>query len=306
LLGDTGELHPILALFLINLASTILKYVSVTGTNAMSVFIDLLNDVGDSVGLGLLLVGLRYWRMKQSMFYPFGARRALYVLGLLSIMIFCGLLFGVALFKAASVLSGYTGLVVEMYSVVVFLIAFAVNIAGLVYIFIQSRGSNRDPALSGGMLDSISDTAGSSLALFTLITRNILLDVVGSLVLTVVILISGITIGYRYFQVLIGRAPPREVLKKVMNKVLEFPEVRDVNVFNASMITEDEYMLILEVEVDKDMEVEDAEKLSARIEEEVKRVEPRFKYVVIEFVGERAEPKTYGEIIKQIDGVDEE
>jgi cation diffusion facilitator family transporter len=239
------------------------------------------------------------------MFYPFGARRALYVLGLLSIMIFCGLLFGVALFKAASILSGSTGLVVEMYSVVVFLIAFAVNIAGLVYIFIQSRGSNRDPALSGGMLDSISDTAGSSLALFTLITRNILLDVVGSLVLTGVILISGITIGYRYFQVLIGRAPPREVLKKVMNKVLEFPEVRDVNVFNASMITEDEYMLILEVEVDKDMEVEDAEKLSARIEEEVKRVEPRFKYVVIEFVGERAEPKTYGEIIKQIDGVDE-
>jgi cation diffusion facilitator family transporter len=306
LLGDTGELHPILVLFLINLASAILKYISVTGTNAMSAFLDLLNDIGDSVGLGLLLVGLRYWRMKQSMFYPFGARRALYVLGLLSIMIFSGLLFGVALFKAASILSGSTGLVVEIYSVVVFLIAFAINIAGLIYIYIHSRGSNRDPALSGGMLDSISDTAGSSLALFTLITRNILLDVVGSLVLTGVILISGITIGYRYFQVLIGRAPPREILKKVMNKVLEFQEVRDVNVFNASMITEDEYMLILEVEVDKDMEVEDAEKLSARIEEEVKRVEPRFKHVVIEFVSERAGPKTYGEIIKQIDGVDEE
>jgi cation diffusion facilitator family transporter len=272
----------------------------------MSAFLDLLNDVGDSVGLGLLLVGLRYWRMRQSMFYPFGARRALYVLGLLSIMIFSGLLFGVALFKAASILSGSTGLVVEIYSVVVFLIAFAINIAGLIYIYIHSRGSNRDPALSGGMLDSISDTAGSSLALFTLITRNILLDVVGSLVLTGVILISGITIGYRYFQVLIGRAPPRDILKKVMNKVLEFQEVRDVNVFNASMITEDEYMLILEVEVDKDMEVEDAEKLSARIEEEVKRVEPRFKHVVIEFVSERAGPKTYGEIIKQIDGVDEE
>jgi len=38
----------------------------------------------------------------------------------------------------------------------------------------------------------------------------------------------------------------------------------------------------------------------------VNRVEPRFKHVVIEFVSERAEPKTYGEIIKQIDGVDEE
>jgi len=57
------------------------------------------------------------------------------------------------------------------------------------------------------------------------------------------------------------------------------------------MITEDEYMLILEVEVDKDMEVEDVEKLSMKIEEEIKKVEPRFKHVIIEFVGERPEPK---------------
>ena len=42
------------------------------------------------------------------------------------------------------------------------------------------------------------------------------------------------------------------------------------------MVTEDEYMLVLEVEVDKDMEVEDAEKLSTRIEDAIRRLEPKF------------------------------
>jgi len=98
-------LHPVLILFIANTVSVIFKFVSVMGTNATSVFIDLLNDVGDSVGLGLLILGLKYTRIKKSVFYPFGGRRAPYVLTLLSIMIFSGLLFSVALFKVISILS---------------------------------------------------------------------------------------------------------------------------------------------------------------------------------------------------------
>jgi len=69
-------LHPVLILFLINLVSVLLKLISMTGTNASSVFIDALNDIGDMVGLGLLL-GLSYERKRQSVYYPFGRGSAL-------------------------------------------------------------------------------------------------------------------------------------------------------------------------------------------------------------------------------------
>jgi len=294
-------LHPIVLLFMINVMSAFLKFISVMGTNATSVFIDMLNDVGDVVGLGLLLIGLSFEKRKSNIMYPFGGRRALYIMGLISVMIFSGLIFAVAIYKIMSVLSESVIITVKPYSLIVFTLAFVVNVVGLIIVFINVESKRRDPALTGGLIDSISDTSGSALALSTLITKIPILDVIGSVILSGVILISAISIGYRYFQVLLGRAPDKQILKKVIDKILEIPEIRDVNVFHASMITEDEFMLILEVEVDKDMEVEDAERLSIRIENEVRKLDPRFKYVIIEFVGEKPGPKTYREIIDEIE-----
>lgn len=286
---------------MINAMSAFLKFISVMGTNATSVFIDMLNDVGDVVGLGLLLIGLSFEKRKSNIMYPFGGRRALYIMGLISVMIFSGLIFAVAIYKIMSVLSESVIITVKPYSLMVFILAFVVNVVGLIIVFINVESKRRDPALTGGLIDSISDTSGSALALSTLITKIPILDVIGSVILSGVILISAISIGYRYFQVLLGRAPDKQILKKVIDKILEIPEIRDVNVFHASMITEDEFMLILEVEVDKDMEVEDAERLSIRIENEVRKLDPRFKYVIIEFVGEKPGPKTYREIIDEIE-----
>ncbi|MEM4005775.1 MAG: cation transporter, partial [Desulfurococcaceae archaeon] len=236
-------MHPVILLFAFNLLSVIFKYISVMGTNATSVFIDMLNDLGDVVGLGLLMLGLSFEKKKSNIMYPFGRRRALYVTGLLSIMMFSGLIFAVAIYKTMNILFEPVVLVVKPYALYLFSLAFIVNIIGLTLIITYTyvrRGGN-DPTLTGGLIDSISDVCGSALALGTLILRIPLLDVAGSLVLSGVILISAITVGYRYFQVLIGRAPPKEVLKKVIERILSIPEVRDVNIFYASMITEDEY-----------------------------------------------------------------
>lgn len=286
---------------MINMMSVFLKFISVMGTNATSVFIDMLNDIGDVVGLGLLLIGINLEKRKNNIMYPFGRRRALYIMGLISVMIFSGLIFAVAIYKIMSILTESMIITVKPYSLIMFILAFMVNVVGLIIVFINVKSKRNDPALTGGLIDSISDTSGSALALSTLISKISILDVIGSVVLSGVILISAVSIGYRYFQVLLGRAPDKQILKKVIDKILEIPEIRDVNVFHASMITEDEFMLILEVEVDKDMEVEDAERLSIRIENEVRKLDPRFKYVIIEFVGEKPGPKTYREIINEIE-----
>jgi IS605 OrfB family transposase len=48
-LGESRRSHPIAILFLVNLTTVTLKVISITGTNATSVFVDMLNDIGDAV-----------------------------------------------------------------------------------------------------------------------------------------------------------------------------------------------------------------------------------------------------------------
>lgn len=287
-------------LFSINLASVVLKFISTTGTSAMSVLLDMLNDVGDAVGLGLLLAGLRLSKKDDDVEYPYGTRRALYVTGLVFMVLVLLLLLLVAVYKTISLLQEGGVVTTRSYAIYTFTLALSLNVYGL-YKVLSTRSSNSpDPAFTSAFIDAFSDTLGSVLALVAMITGSQLVDVVGSLGIVLVIAISAVTISHRYFHILIGRSPPKKVLKRTLDAVLSIPEVKDVNVFKAVMLTEEEYMLVLEVEVRKDMSVEDLEKLSAMIEESVKRVEPRFKHVVVEFVKDRGD-KTYKSIISKVD-----
>lgn len=289
-------------MFVANVVSTLLKAISVTGTNATSVFIDMLNDVGDTMGLGLLLLGISFEKKKRSILYPYGRRRALYVVGLISMSIFSGSIFYIALTKVFNSMREYSDLTSLSYSKYAFLAAFTVNIITLFVLFIGSKENNRrDPVILSGLIDVVSDVCGGAIALCSILLKSSLVDTIGSLLLSFVILISALTIGYRYFLVLIGRAPPRYILRGVLEKVLAINEVKDVNIFNALMITEDEFMLVLEVEVDRKANVESLEKLSDHIEREVKSLDPRFKHVIIEFVAERREPPTYKNILIEIE-----
>lgn len=295
--------RTIKVLFLVNLVSVVLKALSVTGTSAVSVFLDLLNDVGDTLGLGLLLAGLHF-KPRNSIAYPYGTRRAIYVLGLIFIALISILLFVVAVFKFTTLLQGDSTVDSKPYAVYPFTTALVLNLYGL-YVVLSAKIRNpSDPASTSGLVDALSDSMGSVVALTAMLTGSLVVDTIGSVLILIIILLSAITISHRYFHVLIGKSPSKNILKKTLEIVLSIPEVKDVNVFNALMITEDEYMLVLEVEVDKELDVEDLEKLSSKIEEVVKTIEPRFKHVVVEYVADKRD-KTYRKIIDQVEELEE-
>lgn len=291
-------------LFSINLISATLKILSTTGTSAMSVLLDALNDVGDAVGLGLLLAGLRLSRRENGIAYPYGAKRALYVVGLVFMVLVLVLLLLVAAYKTVQLVQEGSVVASKPYAIYLFAIALVLNVYGLFSVANAMNRNPTDPVSTSGYIDAISDTLGSVVALVAMLTGSRFVDVTGSFAILMVIAISAVTVSHRYFRVLIGRSPPKSVLKKTLESVLSIPEVVDVNVFNALMITEDEYMLVLEVEVGRDMSIDELEKLSARIEDAVKRVEPRFKHVVVEFVRDRGD-KTYRSIMKEVEKLEE-
>jgi cation diffusion facilitator family transporter len=288
-------------MFLVNVVSALFKAASTAGTNSTSVFVDMLNDIGDAVGLGLILLGLKLSGKSKSITYPYGTRRALYVLGLMAISIFSGVILASAMYKVLEALLGDYAVYSTREAKLLFTVAFTTNALNLLTVYRSMRKNSSNPALEGTLLDAVSDFSGSALALAVVFTENSILDIIGGVAISIVILISALSIGYKYYQVLVGRSPPRSVMKSVLTRILSIPEVRDVNVFNASMITEDEYMLILEVEVDENLDVDDIEDLSAKIENTVKNTDPRFKHVIIEFVAERREPKNYKSIMSELE-----
>jgi len=292
-------------MFLVNVVSALFKAASTAGTNSTSVFVDMLNDIGDAVGLGLILLGLKLSGKSKSITYPYGTRRALYVLGLMAISIFSGVILASAMYKVLEALLGDYAVYSTREAKLLFTVAFTTNALNLLTAYRSMRKNSSNPALEGTLLDAVSDFSGSVLALAVVFTENSILDIIGGVAISIVILISALSIGYKYYQVLVGRSPPRSVMKSVLTRILSIPEVRDVNVFNASMITEDEYMLILEVEVDENLDVDDIEDISAKIENTVKNTDPRFKHVIIEFVAERREPKNYKSIMSELETTQE-
>lgn len=298
-----GKLHPARLSLLANALALSLAAYSAAGTNSASVSLSFLNELTDFVGLLLLNIGMAA-EARRSMKYPFGTKRGIYVVGLMALLIFSGTVLGAAIGRLLSALSGEPKLVSRPGALYAMAGVVTANAAVLVHCAVWAR-RRRDPSAEAGLLDAAGDTLGGAVAAAALATGSPAIDAVGSAIVAAAILASAASLGYRYYQVLVGRSPPRRVLSRALREVLRVRGVADVNVFNAIMITEDEYMLILEVETDEGLEVREAERLSAQIEEAVRRADPRFKHVFIEFVPRRREPPTYPQIAEEIEALDD-
>lgn len=299
-------MNPIFAVFFGNLATLVLKVLAFLNSNSAAVVSDLLNDVADTIGSLLLVVGLLLSRrkVKNRLLYPFGVSRALYVFGLISVSVIGGVLFTLAVMRGVSTLVNRTPVVSSRVSVTALVLSVGVNSALVAYSAKQYFEFYRDPATVSSLIDSATDTLGTGFALLALYTRNAYVDGVGSLLNALVLLISALTLGYRYFLLLIGRSPPKEDLLRILNAILSTPGVYDVNELKAIMLTERDYLVLTEVEIESDVSVAAMERISREIESRVRRAVPEARHVVIEFVSRRSEPPTYKKLLDIIKSED--
>jgi cation diffusion facilitator family transporter len=296
-------LNPVEFSLALNAVSTILFAIGLFNSSSISVQIGVLNDLTDTIGLLIMLLSLR--SVRRSFKYPFGTERGVYITSLIALMMFSGSIVGFAVNKISTSIASQPEVhstPISLYSVSA---STALNSVSLLYSLRSLRRNSGDPTTKGTIVDSTADTLAGLISLIALYTRSPIVDIVGSLLMTGLILGISLSIGMRIYEVLVGRTPPKKVLKEILDRVLKVDGVRDVNVFKAAMITEDEYLLILEVEVDGGISVEKAEKLADTIERVIKDAEPRFKHVYIELVPVRREPPTYKRIMSEIDALEE-
>jgi len=295
-------LNPIYIVFSTNLVTLALKIIAYFNSTSAAVFSDLLNDTADAIGSLLLVLGLYLARrkVKNQIYYPFGISRAIYVFGLISVSVIGGVLFTIAFLRGIGTLFEGYPVISTGTSIISMIASLVINLALTMYSFYYFYTHRRDPSIVGSLVDSLTDTLGNIAAVLALVTRSYVVDGVGSLFISAVLLISAISVGYRYFILLIGRSPPKEDMLRILNTIINTPGVYDVNELRAIMLTENDYIVIAEVEVEDSLSLADMEKLSREIEARVKKAVPEVRFFAVEFVARRDEPPTFRRLLDLI------
>lgn len=288
------------ASFTLNLVSLILKLASALNSTSVAVNAEFLHSLGDTIGSGLLVFGLSMSKKSPSARYPFGFGRAIYVFGLIASAILGGFLF------ALTTISGIQQLVLmedvssSTISIASLITALMLDLAVLSWSLIEFRKMPRDPASGGTLVENLADTVGGFAALTSLATSNPWIDGVGALIVSAILLSSSALLSYRYFEVLIGKSAPKNVVGRAVKIVLSDPRIVDVNDVKSLFIGHNEYLIVLQVEVPENTSVEEADSIRKELSERIREGLPEVKHVIIEFQKPTSPPMSFKRILKEI------
>lgn len=298
-------MRVIYASLILNALALILKTYAVLHSTSSAVDAEFLHTLGDFIGSALLATGAALMFRKPSMKYPFGFGRTPYVLGLISTSIIGGFLFTISLSTGIDRLVSGGSVTATQGALVTLLIALVTDGTILAWAAKEHRSNSEDPAVKGTIVENLSDLVGDVAAISSVLTANPLMDAYGAFIISGILLFSAISLGYRYFNVLIGRAAPKNVIGRAVKVAVAIPGVIDVNDVKSLVIGPDQYLLIMEVEAREDASVEELERIREELRERLQDAEPRVKYLIVEFVPPRAPPATFRDLLRRIVGMGE-
>ena len=293
-------MRVVYASFALNAAALVLKLASVLTSDSAAVNAEFLHALGDFVGSGLLALGVAISSRAPSLKYPFGYGRSTYVFGLLSASVIGGFLFTLSLLEGVRRITTREVVVGSFNAAVFLLVATAADLSVLAWALKNYPAHGENPALKGTIIENIVDTVGNVAALTALLTLNPLIDAYGAFVISAILLVSSINLGYKYFNVLIGRSAPKNVIGRAIKVAVSIPYIVDVNDVKSLIIGPDSYLLIMQLEVPPTLSAEDIQRARDELREKLTRAEPRIKYLIAEFVTPRDPPSTFRKLLSEV------
>jgi len=284
----------------LNAVALALKTYAVLHSASSAIDAEFLHTLGDFIGSALLAVGAAVMFRRPSIRYPFGFGRTPYVLGLISSSIIGGFLFTISLMAGVSRLTHGGEVVVTPSAVATLFIALATDASVLAWALMEFRRFREDPAVRGTVVENLSDVVGDVTAITSALTLNALIDACGAFIISAILLFSAVVLGNKYFNVLIGRSAPKNVVGRAIKVAVATPGVVDVNDVKSLVVGPDQYLLIMEVEADPDASVEELEEIRRELREKLLEAEPRIKYLIVEFTPPKAPPSTFKELMRRI------
>jgi len=286
--------------FIMNSLALALKAVSLINSSSAAVDAEFLHALGDFVGSGLLAVGVLIMYKKPTIKYPFGFGRGIYVFGLISAAIVGGFLFALSFIQGVNQLGGSIQMSSSPTSIAALVVAAMVDSFVLLWAVREYRFSREDPSVKGTVVENLTDLVGDLTALMALVTLNTKFDAYGALTISGILLISSISLGHKYFNVLIGASAPRNVVGRAIKVAVSLPYVVDVNDVKSLVLGPSEYLIIMQVEIPSELNAERIEELREELKEKLMRAEPSIKYLIVEFVTPKAPPHSFKKLLKEI------
>lgn len=293
-------MRAIYASFTVNVATFALKALSAAYSSSSAVNAELYHSLGDLVGSGLLAAGALFMGRSPSIKYPFGYGRSIYVFGLLSSLAFGGLLFAASLGEGIARLASLSAVTASQAASLALLAAAVADVGVLAWGVGEYLTGLRDPATKGVIVENISDSIGDAAALTSIALRNPYIDAYGAFTVSAFLLVSSISLGYRYFNVLVGSSAPRNVVGRAIKVAVSIPYIVDVNDVKSLVVGPDEYLVIMQVEVPPHLSAEDVEVAREELRERLLSAEPRIKYLVVEFVTPKAPEGSFRKLLADV------
>lgn len=293
-------MRVIYASFIMNAVALLLKAITMYTSNSSAVNAEFMHALGDFVGSGLLALGVLIMSRKPSIRYPFGFGRSIYVFGLISAAIVGGFLSSISMTQGLMKLYTLQPVESSVESEASLILATIADLLVLTWALREFRLVPEDPSVKGTIVENVADGFGDVAALIALITKNPFVDAYGALIISGILLLSAVNLGHKYFNVLIGRAAPKNVVGRAIKVAVSLPLVIDVNDVKSLVIGPNEYLLIMQVEVPPDLSAEEIEELRNELKERLMVAEPNIKYLIVEFVTPKEPPASFKKLLTEI------
>jgi len=301
-LRDRYEKIPLLLSFLFNITAVGIKIFIYTATLSRAVFTEIFHSIGDMINSFTLYQGAVISTRPSSIRYPFGRGRFAYVASLISSVLLAGSVFYMIVIEGLlRSFDNISTLLWRSYAPLMMIIIFFDLITLLISIRIYGRVSiGGRTLLKPLILEDLMGITGNMLATISLYIENLMIDFIFSIIIAVIIVVSSTHVVYENIGVLVGVSAPRELLWKIVRHVISIPEVMDVNDVKSLALEPDEYIVILQIEINPSISLEDVLRVKEEITSIIRRIDPSIKYVIIDIVKPQEPPGTFERILREI------
>jgi len=296
------EKIPLLLSFLFNITAVGIKIFIYTATLSRAVFTEIFHSIGDMINSFTLYQGAVISTRPSSIRYPFGRGRFAYVASLISSVLLAGSVFYMIVIEGLlRSFDNISTLLWRSYAPLMMIIIFFDLTTLLISIRIYERVSiGGRTLLKPLILEDLMGITGNMLATISLYIENLMIDFIFSIIIAVIIVVSSTHVVYENIGVLVGVSAPKELLWKIVRHVISIPEVMDVNDVKSLALEPDEYIVILQIEINPSISLEDVLRVKEEITSIIRRIDPSIKYVIIDIVKPQEPPGTFERILREI------
>lgn len=229
-----GKLSGIVGI-ISNIFLCIAKIVTGFLTSSIAITADGVNNLADAGSSVITLIGFKLSSMPADKEHPYGHQRMEYITGLIISVII--LVIGLLLMKSSiTEIFVPTSQVLDVQTQVIMLIILgaAIIIKLLQSIFYKKAGKLiASKTLMAAATDSLNDCLSTAAVLLSLIVTlffpKVLLDGYMGVVVSIIIIISGIKLIKETISPLIGEAPSPKMIEEITKKILSYPGILGIH-----------------------------------------------------------------------------